>query len=274
MFSKCSLGILVLMSTATLAPVPVEKPKLKFKQNGKDLIASLTVKVNNSPHVLWTHALVQGKEVLLRYYVIQNRDLFARSQKTIEVQWRLTNRKKDDHTFRVEVKFEPDTAELATLLSQLARLKKEEDRPPPPPCHPGCFPAGTLVLTPGGPRSIETIRVGDVVLNVPQTGKPTAIKVAAVHVGRSPLVEVETGGGKFLTTAKQPLLLSDGQLRSAGTLTDKDEIVRCHDGRRHNTQVRGVKEKDTQTVYNLVLEVRGTFVANGYLVQSKPPAVK
>jgi len=34
---------------------------------------------------------------------------------------------------------------------------------PPPPCHPGCFPAGTLVATPTGPRAVDTIRAGDAV---------------------------------------------------------------------------------------------------------------
>ena len=34
------------------------------------------------------------------------------------------------------------------------------------PCHPGCFPAGTLILVPGGYRDIETIRAGDVVTTI------------------------------------------------------------------------------------------------------------
>src|SRR5262249_12622495 len=28
------------------------------------------------------------------------------------------------------------------------------------PCHPGCFPAGTPVATPKGPRPVEAVRVG------------------------------------------------------------------------------------------------------------------
>jgi hypothetical protein len=233
------------------------------------------VTVNNSPHALWTHALVQGKDVSLRYYVFQNRDLFVRSQKAIEVQWRLTNRQKAGHTFRVEEKFQPDSAELNTLLPHLQRLKDGGKRTlHPPPCHPGCFPAGTMVQTPQGPRAIDRIRAGDVVLSIPPTGKPTPVRVASVFVGRSLLVEVQTEKGKFLTTSKQPMLLSTGELKPASRLTDTDEVVRWQDGRTHNTRVRGVKVKDTQKVYNLVLEVRGAFVAGGYLAQSKPPADK
>jgi hypothetical protein len=175
----------------------------------------------------------------------------------------------------VQEKFEPDTAELNALLPQLARLKKEEDlRPPPPPCHPGCFPAGTLVLTPNGAVRIEKVKVGDLVLDVGRAGKPVPVKVASIFVGKALLVEVETEKGTFLTTTKQPLMLSTGELKSAGTLTAEDSIARWQDGRVQHARVRGVKTKDAQTVYNLVLEVRGTFVANGYLAQSKPPAEK
>jgi hypothetical protein len=45
---------------------------------------------------------------------------------------------------------------------------------PPPPCHPGCFPAGTAVATPGGPRPIESLRRGDLVTLVGPDGTPTS----------------------------------------------------------------------------------------------------
>ena len=35
-----------------------------------------------------------------------------------------------------------------------------------PPCHPGCFPAGTAVLVPGGSVPIERLKVGDKVTTV------------------------------------------------------------------------------------------------------------
>jgi hypothetical protein len=257
------------------APIPLDRPKLTYEQKGSDLVVAMTVTVNGSPHALWTNATVAGKDVRLRYYVFQNRDLFTRNTKKIKVEWRLSKRRKDNLSFRVQEKFEPDSAELNTLLPQLARLKKDEDlRPPPPPCHPGCFPAGTMVLTPNGSRRIEKIDVGDLVLDVGRAGKPAPVKVASVFVGKALLVEVQTEKGRFLTTTKQPFLLSSGELKSAGNLTGKDAIARWQDGRVQHAVVHGVKMKDTQTVYNLVLEVRGTFVANGYLAQSKPPAEK
>jgi hypothetical protein len=141
------------------------------------------------------------------------------------------------------------------------------------PCHPGCFPAGTAVATPDGTRPIETIRPGDVVLNVPAAGAPAASKVASVFVGKSLLVEVETEAGRLVTTGKQPLTLADGGTKGAADLTAGDAIQRWQDGKAVSTKVRGVKRlPEPGRVFNLVLEIRGTFIANGYLVHSKQPA--
>ena len=64
--------------------------------------------------------------------------------------------------------------------------------PPPEPCHPGCFPAGTIVHIPGGTKPIERVRVGDVVTTVGPDGVASTGKVASVFVTRNRLVEVRT----------------------------------------------------------------------------------
>src|SRR5207245_1369301 len=109
------------------------------------------------------------------------------------------------------------------------------------PCHPGCFPAGTAVATPDGTRPIETIRAGDVVLNVPATGAPVPVKVASIFVGNAALVEVEMEAGRLVTTGKQPLTLADGSAKGAANLTAGDAILRWQDGQAVPTKVRGVK---------------------------------
>jgi hypothetical protein len=141
------------------------------------------------------------------------------------------------------------------------------------PCHPGCFPAGTAVATPEGTRRIETIRAGDVVLHVPAAGAPTPVRVASVFAGNAALVEVETEAGRLVTTGKQPLILADGGTKGAADLATGDAILRWQDGKAVATKVRGVKRRaEPGRVFNLVLQARGTFVVNGYLVRSKPPA--
>jgi hypothetical protein len=141
------------------------------------------------------------------------------------------------------------------------------------PCHPGCFPAGSTVETPGGPRLIETIRAGDVVLRLLPDGKTAPIKVSSVFVGHATLVEVQTEDGVLLTTCKQPLSLAKGGLKAAADLSAGDELARWQDGRPQAIKVRSVRLKDEEPVqiFNLVLEESGIFIVNGYLVRSKPP---
>lgn len=158
---------------------------------------------------------------------------------------------------------------VAVLPLSLKRLNQEQLFPP---CHPGCFPAGTMVETPDGVKKIESLGIGDVVLNVPTVGKPNPVKISSIFVGQSLIVEVDTEKDKLITTGKQPLSLASGGLRYASDLKVGDEVLTWKDGKPRRVKVRGVKPLDKPSqVYNLVLEVRGTFIANGYLVRSKPP---
>lgn len=141
---------------------------------------------------------------------------------------------------------------------------------PTPPCHPGCFPAGTLIETPDGRRRIETIRGGDVVLNVAPDGKTNPVKVASVFAGQSVLVEVETSIGTLTTTAKQPLFLLSGEAKTSSTLVPGDLLRRWPEGQAMVKKVRDTSKP--APIFNLVLETPGAFVANGYRVKSKPPA--
>ena len=70
-------------------------------------------------------------------------------------------------------------------LERLAKVFPEAAlrEPMPEPCHPGCFPRGTLVATPQGLRSIETIVVGDLVTTVLVGGEALAGGEGADHAG-------------------------------------------------------------------------------------------
>jgi hypothetical protein len=105
-----------------------EKLALTFTQDGKDLVVSATITVNNSAHVLWTHAIVLGNDVRLYYQVFQNRDLLVRSLKQIEVKWRLVGHKKGEETYHVEKGFLPSSAELKELLPHLQKLMEEGEK--------------------------------------------------------------------------------------------------------------------------------------------------
>jgi hypothetical protein len=148
-----------------------------------------------------------------------------------------------------------------------------KDKGPPPPCHPGCFPAGTMVATPDGLRPIESIRRGDRVTLIGPNGAPTSGVVDSTFTTCNQLVEVRTEFGALLTTRTQPVCLQDGGFRPAGELVEGDAVWRWQDGVRRPARVRVVVPTSREVpVHNLVVGESAVFVANGYLVRGKPPS--
>jgi hypothetical protein len=142
-----------------------------------------------------------------------------------------------------------------------------------PPCHPGCFPAGTPILTPDGPRPIESIRKGETVTTIGADGKAAREKVASVYTTRNRLIEVRTDAGKLTSTTTQPLALVDGTLRGAGELTPGDRIWKWDGRERKAVVVKSIVPTGRETtVYNLVVGDKAVFIADGFLARSKPPA--
>lgn len=143
-----------------------------------------------------------------------------------------------------------------------------------PPCHPGCFPAGTMVHLPDGSRAIERIREGDRVTAVDAHGKASPAKVTHVFVTRNRVLEVRTDGGTLVTTTTQPIVLEGGGFREAGELKKGDRIWRWVKGERRVATVAAVTAAGREAeVFNLILGEPTAFIAGGFLVRSKPPAV-
>lgn len=141
------------------------------------------------------------------------------------------------------------------------------------PCHPGCFPSGTLVVTPTGLREVQTIKTGEVVTLVGTDGTSTSGPVESVFNTCNKLIEVRTDSGTLTTTQTQPLCLTAGGFREAAQLKTGDTIWRWANGERTAvtvTEVTGVlREAD---VFNLVVGTGKVFVANGFLARGKPTA--
>jgi Protein of unknown function (DUF1559)/Hint domain len=141
-------------------------------------------------------------------------------------------------------------------------------------CHPGCFPAGTLVQTPEGSKPIETLRVGDAVTVVGRDGVSEPGKVQSVFINRNRLLKVETEDGDLFTTETQPLCLIDGGTLPAGKLKAGDQVFRWQDGKRQAVKVRAATPTDrVEKVFNVILGDAEMFIAGGFLARSKPPAV-
>jgi hypothetical protein len=148
----------------------------------------------------------------------------------------------------------------------------DDDGPRPPPCHPGCFPAGTRVRVPDGTKPIERVRVGDRVISIDTDGRQSSVKVTAVFVTRNRLLEVRTQGASLLTTQTQPVGLEAGGFRPAGELKPGDRVWRWVNGKRQAVKVLGISSADREAkVFNLVLGGTKGFVAEEFVVRSKPP---
>jgi hypothetical protein len=155
---------------------------------------------------------------------------------------------------------------------RIAVIVRDRERPFPP-CHPGCFPAGTLIRAPGGERAVESLRAGDVVTTVDPDGTPGQGKVTSVFVTNNRLIEVRTEAGTLATTETQPLALASGWLRAAGELKAGDRIYSWDGRERRVVAVRAVVATAREAqVFNVVLGDPVLFVAGGFLARSKPPA--
>jgi len=145
---------------------------------------------------------------------------------------------------------------------------------PPVPCHPGCFPAGTMIQAGSELKAVETIRVGDSITTISKDAVTGTGKVSAIFVTKNRLLEVRTENKTLVTTITQPLSLASGELRAAGELKKDDTIIMMIDGIKVQTKVKEVVTTSRyETVYNLVLGEPTLFIANGFLARSKPPAL-
>jgi hypothetical protein len=141
------------------------------------------------------------------------------------------------------------------------------------PCHPGCFPGGTLVNTPRGPRPIDELQVGEFVTTFGSNGGTATARVQSIFVTDNRLWEIRTDQGMLLTTETQPLCVTVGTLRRAGELEPGEAILQYRDGSIVPAVVREVSATDrTGKVFNLILDDADVFVAGGFLARSKPPA--
>lgn len=165
-----------------------------------------------------------------------------------------------------------DDAELATMRSWFPEAKFVKTRPMEP-CHPGCFPWGTMIETALGRRVIEQVKVGDKVVAVLRNGEQKHVAVSSIFRTRNQLLEVHTSAGMLLTTRIQPLCVSSSRNVAAGELKAGDQILVWKGGELSPVSVRQVRLTDrVEPVINLVLKDSEAFVANGFLARSKPPA--
>lgn len=163
-------------------------------------------------------------------------------------------------------------AELAEIRRWFPEAQLVETRPMEP-CHPGCFPWGTLIETARGPRAIEQIEVGDKIVAILRSGEQRQIAVSSIFRTRNQLLEVHTNAGVLLTTRIQPLCVSSSRNVAAGELKAGDQVLVWKQGELTRVTVSKISLTERiEPVINLVLADSEAFVANGFVARSKPPA--
>ena len=162
--------------------------------------------------------------------------------------------------------------EVATLARTFPEAIVHETDPPMIPCHPGCFPRGTLVETPAGLRPIESVALGDVVIAFLPSGEQITAAVQSIFVTDNRLWQITSEDGELFTTETQPLCLTTDRCVPAGELAVGDEILRYDSGELRAVKVLAVTDTGrVEQVINLVLGDNQLFIAGGYLARSKPP---
>lgn len=163
-------------------------------------------------------------------------------------------------------------AGTSNASTQNNNTKPTDDGRKYPPCHPGCFPAGTLVVTPSGLREIQTIRKSEMVTLVTAEGTTITGSVEDLFTAPNRLIEVRTDGGTATTTDTQPLCRTTGGFALAGDLKPGDTIWRWENGERKSVTVKQVSSPAREAdVFNLVVGKDKVFIAGGFLARGKPP---
>lgn len=141
-------------------------------------------------------------------------------------------------------------------------------------CHPGCFPAGTPILTATGPRPVQVIRPGESVTAIDPTGARRYVPVTSLFSSCTALYKIETDRGSLVTSGTQPLALAGGGQCVTSELAPGMRLLKV-EGERIEPAVVGrvTPLGEPADVFNLVLgQEPQTFVASGFVVRSKPPA--
>jgi PKD repeat protein len=128
----------------------------------------------------------------------------------------------------------------------------------------GCFIKGTLVHLPSGMKSIEDIKVGDIVTSFDlktNSIKESNVTHLTVHDDFSYMII----NGIIKTTSNHPFY-SDGNWIEAGNLSVGDKILHV-DGLEHTIETIELSD-ESATVYNFEVEGTHNYFAEGYLVHN------
>ena len=111
-------------------------------------------------------------------------------------------------------------------------------------------------------------------MRITAEGDARPAAVAQVFTTRNQLVELRTSHGTLVMTRTQPVCLAGGGFRETYKLTPRDPLWQWREGRRKEVVVEEIAPTGRhEPVFNLIVGESAIFVAEGFLVRGKPPAV-
>ncbi|MGC4001785.1 MAG: hypothetical protein QM811_00950 [Pirellulales bacterium] len=112
-------------------------------------------------------------------------------------------------------------------------------------------------------------------ITIEPSGETATRAVGSIFTTTNRLLSIETTAGSLVTTPTQPLCLTNGQILAAGDLQVGFRVRTFAQGRVSEAEVSAVRPTTREeTVYNLVLDDSENFVADGFVVRSKPPVIE
>lgn len=134
----------------------------------------------------------------------------------------------------------------------------------------GCLARGTEVATPSGPRTVESIEVGDQVLSFGGSGIRLAEVVGRRIFESQEILELITARGSLKLTPTHQVMVRKGEFLDAGRILPGRRILALEGGILRGYRVRSVRiHKGVGPVYDLVVWPGATFFAGSVAVHNK-----
>ena len=134
----------------------------------------------------------------------------------------------------------------------------------------GCLAANTIVATPNGPRTIQSLQPGDVVWSIHDLQFERATVVARFQVTADAVLFIRAGGSEVRATSEHPFQTAAGVFVEAGRLRPGDRIWLQRAGGLVPFPVESITASAVpQPAYNLMVSPNGTYLADGFVVHNK-----
>lgn len=134
----------------------------------------------------------------------------------------------------------------------------------------GCLAEGTLIRTPGGWATIESLQVGDLVWGVSGPKLHLARVEAVTKIEVEAYLELAVGETILLITREHPVMVAQGEFRTAGQLQEGDRVITTSGGKLRERTVEAVRRYEAdRPAYNLMVNPGGTFIPEGVVVHNK-----